>query len=84
MRQADSMALQACADLAHMPILPLPGTPAAAQVWDLSAQVGELKDEVAPVAGAQGKVHKVNARQVHTHSSGTPVGRAVGVALLRR
>lgn len=40
------------------------------QVWDLSVQLGDLKDEVAPVAGAQGKVHKVAARHVHTHSSG--------------
>ncbi len=39
------------------------------QVWDLGAQLSELKDEAAPAAGSQGKVHKVNARHVHTHSS---------------
>lgn len=40
------------------------------QVWDLSAQLNELKDEAAPAAGSQGKVHKLAARHVHTHSSG--------------
>ena len=43
---------------------------AQVQVWDLSAQLAELRDEAAPVPGAQGKIHKVNARHVHTHSSG--------------
>ena len=43
---------------------------AQVQVWDLSAQLAELRDEAAPVPGAQGKFHKVNARHVHTHSSG--------------
>lgn len=39
-------------------------------MWDLSTQLAELKDEAgAPPAGSQGKVHKVNARHVHTHSS---------------
>jgi ribosome assembly protein RRB1 len=42
---------------------------AQVQVWDLSAQLNELKDEAAPAAGSQGKVHKVAARHVHTHSS---------------
>ncbi|KAI7841913.1 hypothetical protein COHA_004441 [Chlorella ohadii] len=42
---------------------------AQVQVWDLSTQLNELKDEAAPVAGSQGKVHKVAARHVHTHSS---------------
>lgn len=42
---------------------------AQVQVWDLSAQLNELKDEAAPAAGSQGRVHKVNARHVHTHSS---------------
>lgn len=43
---------------------------AQVQVWDLGEQLGELRDEAAPAAGAQGKVHRVNARHVHTHSSG--------------
>ncbi|EFN54331.1 hypothetical protein CHLNCDRAFT_135568 [Chlorella variabilis] len=42
---------------------------AQVQVWDLGEQLGELRDEAAPAAGAQGKVHRVNARHVHTHSS---------------
>lgn len=38
-------------------------------MWDLSTQLNELKDEAAPAAGSQGRVHKVAARHVHTHSS---------------
>jgi hypothetical protein len=43
---------------------------AQVQLWDLGEQLAELRDEAVPVAGASGKVHKVNARHVHTHSSG--------------
>ncbi|KAI3435911.1 hypothetical protein D9Q98_001969 [Chlorella vulgaris] len=42
---------------------------AQVQLWDLGEQLAELRDEAVPVAGASGKVHKVNARHVHTHSS---------------
>lgn len=38
-------------------------------MWDLSGQLGELKDEAAPVPAQQGRVHKVAARHVHTHSA---------------
>jgi ribosome assembly protein RRB1 len=43
---------------------------AQVQVWDLGGLAAELRDEPAPVAAAQGRLHKVNARHVHTHSSG--------------
>jgi ribosome assembly protein RRB1 len=41
---------------------------AQVQIWDLSAQLGELAAEAEPATGSA-KLQKVNARQVHTHSS---------------
>jgi len=41
---------------------------AQVQVWDLSQQLTELAHESEPAAGS-GKINKVNARQVHTHSA---------------
>ena len=51
---------------------------AQVQVWDLAEQVGELREEEgAPAPGSSGKVHRVAARQVHTHSSGARGARTL-------
>lgn len=44
---------------------------AQVQVWDLAPLLGELREDGADAAGgpAAGRIHKVNARQVHSHSS---------------
>lgn len=41
---------------------------AQVQVWDLAQQLSDLAAEVEPIPGAA-KIQKVNARQVHSHSS---------------
>lgn len=41
---------------------------AQVQVWDLAAPLADLAAEAEPQAGSQ-KVQKINARQVHAHSS---------------
>ena len=39
------------------------------QVWDLSQQLAELKDEAAPSSKDQGRLLKAAPRQAHSHSS---------------
>ena len=51
---------------------------AALQVWDLSQQLAELKDEAAP-SKDQGRIHKLAARQVRRGGR----GRAAGCALVQ-
>jgi ribosome assembly protein RRB1 len=41
---------------------------AQVQIWDVAQQLTELANEGEPAAGS-GKINKVNARQVHTHSA---------------